>query len=206
MFHTTVQNCAVHVTHGNSECHIFTDCEFLGGNLAAFRFEGGSAQSIDRCFFFNSGWIVDFAPGNYYHDTTMSNCDAERSGPWFRSTSATNSYPSLYVTNTNTGAAAANQPCINWGGLYSVLSLDNCHLDPSQPNCPAVVAANNRLMIRGSKIGVQAMNYAGDLSLVDNLIFYGLTTTPTGSGMIYTAGNKNLVNGPFRTPQLEGFR
>ena len=47
-------------------------------------FNGGSAQ-ISNSFFFNTGWIIDLQPGNYYHDTFMQNCDAERAGPWLRS-------------------------------------------------------------------------------------------------------------------------
>ena len=80
-----IDNFAFDIGHGNSECHLFQPMRHRRRQESgAIQLHGGSVQMVN-CFFDGPGWLLDFQPGPYYHQSFVANTDAERGGGWFRS-------------------------------------------------------------------------------------------------------------------------
>ncbi len=195
-----IDNFAFDIGHGNSECHQFQACDIGGGKRGAIQLHGGSVQMLN-CFFDSPGWLFDFQPGPYYHQSFVANTDAERGGGWFRSAAGCRGVLDLFVANCSPAAGAENAPCIEWHAPDSMLSCVNCRMDPSVPGSYADFGPKTRASFSHCKLGIQHMKYAGHLSLVDNHIMYGLKLEKLGDGKLFTQGNSN-----FRSPAEEGWR
>jgi hypothetical protein len=195
-----IDNFAFNIAHGNSECHQFHQCDIAGGKKGAIQLHGGSVQMINS-FFGGPGWLLDFQPGPYYHQSFVANTDAERGGGWFRSADGCKGVLDLFVVNFCPAAGAENAPCIDWSAPDSMLSCANCRMDPSAPGVHAHFGPKTRVSFSHCKLGIQHMKYAGNLSLVDNHIMYGLKLEKLGDGKLFTQGNSN-----FRSPAEEGWR
>ncbi len=195
-----IDNFGFHIAHGNSECHQFQRCEIDGGKKGAILLHGGSVQMVNS-FFAGPGWLLDFQPGAYYHQSFVANTDAERGGGWFRSAEGCKGVLDLFVVNFSPYAGVENAPCIDWNAPDSMLSCVNCRMDPSMPGAYAHFGPKTRVSFSQCKLGIQHMKYAGHLSLVDNHMMYRLKLEQLGAGELFTQGNSN-----FRTPAEEGWR
>ena len=195
-----IDNFAFDIGHGNSECHLFQQCDMGGGKKGAIQLHGGSVQMVN-CFFAGPGWLLDFQPGPYYHQSFLANTDAERGGGWFRSAEGCKGVLEFCMSSISVLRLAENSPCIEWNAPDSMLSCVNCRMDPSAPGVHARFGPKTRVSFSHSKLGIQHMKYAGHLSLVDNHIMYGLKLERLGDGKLFTLGNSN-----FRTPAEEGWR
>jgi hypothetical protein len=195
-----IDNFGFYIAHGNSECHQFHQCDIGGGKKGAIQLHGGSLQMVNS-FFAGPGWLLDFQPGPYYHQSFVANTDAERGGGWFRSAEGCKGVLDLFVVNFTPAAGAENTACIDWNAPDSMLSCINCRMDPSVPGAYARFGPKTRVGFSQCKLGIQHMKYAGHLSLLDNHILYGLRLEKQGDGKLFTQGNSN-----FRTPAEEGWR
>lgn len=195
-----IDNFGFHIAHGNSECHLFHQCYIAGGKKGAIQLHGGSVQMVNS-FFAGPGWLLDFQPGMYYHQSFVANTDAERNGGWFRSDEGCKGDLDLFVVNFNPAAGAKNAPCIEWNAPNSMLSCVNCRMDPAIPGAYAQFGPKTRVSFSQCKLGIQHMKYAGHLSLLDNHILYGLKLEKLADGRLFTQGNSN-----FRTLAEEGWR
>jgi hypothetical protein len=195
-----IDNFGFCIAHGNSECHLFHQCDIGGGKKGAIELHGGSVQMVNS-FFGGPGWLLDFQPGPYYHQSFVANTDAERGGGWFRSAGGCKGVLDLFVVNFTPAAGAENTACIDWKAPDSMLSCVNCRMDPSVPGAYTQFGPRTRVSFSQCKLGIQHMKYAGHLSLLDNHIMYGLKLDKIGDGKLFTLGNSN-----FRTPAEEGWR
>ena len=195
-----IDNYAFYIGHGNSECHLFNQCDIGGGKKGAIQLHGGTFQMIN-CFLGCPGWLLDFQPGPYYHQCFVANTDAERGGGWFRSAEGCTGVLDLFVVNFCPAAGRDNTSCVEWNAPDSMLSCSNCRMDPAAPGVYAQFGPKTRVSFSHSKLGIQHMKYAGHLSLVDNHVMYGLKLEKVGNGKLFTQGNSN-----FRTPVEEGWR
>jgi hypothetical protein len=153
-----IDNYGLYIGHGNSECHLFNQCDIGGGKKGAIQLHGGTVQMVSS-FLGCPGWLLDFQPGPYYHQCFVANTDAERGGGWFRSADGCRGVLDLFVVNFNPAAGRDNTPCIEWEAPDSMLSCVNCRMDPSAPGVHAQFGLKTRVSFSHSKLGIQHASF-----------------------------------------------
>ena len=195
-----IDNFGFDIGHGNSECHQFHRCDMGGGKKGAIQLHGGSVQMLNS-FFAGPGWLLDFQPGDYYHQSFVANTDAERGGGWFRSAEGCKGRARFVRGQLLTCCGERKCPLHRSGSPHSTLELRQLPHGPLVPGALHGFGPKTRVNFSQCKLGIQHIKYAGHLSLVDNHIMYGLKLEKLGDGRLFTQANSN-----FRTPAEEGWR